>query len=179
MRKIVADLFISLDGVVEAPETWPGSNFSEDVGQMIGAEMAQSDALLLGRVTYETCSGSFAGRSGGMADQMNAVSKIVVSRTLETTDWANSTLVSDLSQLVGIKAGAGGTIAVSGSASLVRSLLAAGLLDELRLLIFPVIIGHGKQLFDDSTGPLTFDLIHSEAFDGGALRAVYRPAATL
>ncbi len=78
MRKIVANLFVSLDGVVEAPETWTGPYFTDDIGQMIGSEMAQADTLLMGRGTYQTFAASFAGRSGGMADQMNGIPKIVV-----------------------------------------------------------------------------------------------------
>jgi dihydrofolate reductase len=177
MRKIIADLFISLDGVVEAPETWTGPYFSEDVGQMIGTEMAQSDTMLLGRVTYETFAASFAGQSGGMADQMNAVPKIVVSRSLGTAEWNNTTLISDITELADIKTRDGRTIALSGSAGLVRSLLAAGLLDELRLLTFPVVVGHGQRLFDGTTGRLAFELAHAESFSGGAVRAVYRPIA--
>ncbi len=178
MRKIVANLFISLDGVVEAPESWTGPYFSEDVGQMIGAEMAHSDTMLLGRVTYETFAAAFAGQSGGIADQMNAIPKIVVSRSLTGADWVNSTLITDIAELAHFKAGDGATIAISGSAGLVRSLLAAELLDELRLLTFPVVVGEGRRLFAGSAGRRAFDLIDAHAFSGGAVRTVYRPIAT-
>lgn len=174
MRKIVADLFISLDGIVEAPESWTGPYFSEDVGQLIGSEMAQADTMLLGRVTYETFAASFAGHSGGMADQMNATPKIVVSTSLTSADWANTTLVTDIAQLTDINAQDGATIAISGSARLVRSLLAAGLLDELRLLVFPVVVGSGARLFDGSTGRVAFELADAQSLSGGAVRTVYR-----
>ena len=115
MRKIVANLFVSLDGVVESPEQWTGPYFSEDIGQMIGSEMAQADTMLLGRVTYQTFAASFAGQAGGMADQMNAIPKIVVSGTLKTADWQNSTLVSSPSELAAYTQQAGRNIAISGS----------------------------------------------------------------
>lgn len=99
MRKIVADLFVSLDGVVESPEQWTASYFSEDIGQMIGSEIAQADMMLLGQVTYQTFAASFASQAGGMADQMNTIPKIVVSTTLEAADWQNSTLVASPSEL--------------------------------------------------------------------------------
>jgi dihydrofolate reductase len=99
MRKIVADLFVSLDGVVESPEQWTGPYFTDDIGQMIGSEMTQADTMLLGRVTYQTFAASFASQAGGMADQMNTIPKIVVSATLEAADWQNSTLVASPSEL--------------------------------------------------------------------------------
>jgi dihydrofolate reductase len=176
MRKIVADLFISLDGVIEAPETWTGPYFSEDVGQMIGSEAGQAGTLLLGRMTYQTFAASFAGQTGGMADHMNAIPKIVVSATLDDADWVNTTLVASLSELAGLKQQhSGGTIAVSGSPGLVRSLLGAGLLDELRLLLFPVLLGSGQRLFDGLTGQHRFDLLGTQTFTGGAVRLNYQP----
>lgn len=175
MRKITADLFISLDGVIEAPETWIGPYFSDDVGQMIGAAMAQADTMLLGRVTYETFAASFGGRSGGMADQMNSYTKIVVSRTLTHAEWQNTTLVDTLSKVAEVKSAAGGQIAVNGSAGLVRSLLAERLLDELRLLVFPVVIGAGKRLFDKQTDRISLSLDDCTQFAGGAVRLSYYP----
>ena len=128
---------------------------------MIGSEMAQADTMLLGHVTYQTFAASFAGQSGGMADQMNTIPKIVVSNTLKTADWHNSTLVAAPSELVAYKEQPGRNIAISGSAGLVRSLLREGLLDELRLLLFPVVVGSGKHLFDAVTEPVSFNLLDS------------------
>ena len=93
MRKIAAGLFISLDGVVESPEKWTGPYFNDQVGQAVGAMMASNDAMLLGRATYEGFAAAFAGQSGGMADQMNHTPKFVVSSTLTSADWQNSTLM--------------------------------------------------------------------------------------
>ncbi len=90
MRKIVAGLFVSVDGVVEAPETWTGPYFSPEVGQVIGSLMAAGDTMLLGRVTYQTFAGN---TSDPMAAQMNATPKVVVSTTLDMAEWENSTLI--------------------------------------------------------------------------------------
>ena len=153
MRKIVANLFVSLDGVVESPERWTGPYFSEDIGQMIGSELALADTMLLGRATYQAFAAAFAGQTGGMADQMNTIPKIVVSTTLETAEWQNSTLIHKTAELAAYKQRPGRNIAISGSAGLVRSLLQQGLLDELRLLLFPVVVGSGQRLFDAATPP--------------------------
>lgn len=175
MRKIVADLFVSLDGVVESPEQWTGPYFTDDIGQMIGSEMAQADTLLLGRVTYQTFAASFADQAGGMADQMNAIPKIVVSATLEAADWQNSTLVASPSELAVYKRQPGRNIAISGSAGLVRSLLGQGLLDELRLLLFPVVVGSGQRLFDKVTEQVPLTLLDSRTFSSGVVRLTYQP----
>jgi len=90
MRNIAAGLFVSLDGVVESPETWTGSYFNDQVGQAVGTLMAANDAMLLGRTTYEGFAAAFGGQSGGMADQMNNTPKFVVSSTLTSADWQNS-----------------------------------------------------------------------------------------
>jgi dihydrofolate reductase len=175
MRKIVADLFVSLDGVVESPEQWTGPYFTDDLGQLIGSEIAQAGTMLLGRVTYQTFAASFANQVGGMADQMNAIPKIVVSATLEAADWQNSTLVASPSELADYKRQPGRNIAISGSAGLVRSLLAQGLLDELRLLLFPVVIGSGQRLFDKDTERLPLTLLDSRTFSSGVVRLTYQP----
>jgi dihydrofolate reductase len=175
MRKIVANLFASLDGVVESPEQWTGPYFTDDIGQLIGSEMAQADTMLLGRVTYQTFAASFASQAGGMADQMNTIPKIVVSTTLEAADWHNSTLVASPSELANYRRRPGRNIAISGSAGLVRSLLGQGLLDELRLLLFPVVVGSGQRLFDGVTERLPLTLLNSRAFSGGVVRLTYQP----
>ena len=175
MRKIVANLFLSLDGVVESPEQWTGPYFTDDIGQMIGSEMAEADTMLLGRVTYQTFAASFASQAGGMADQMNTIPKIVVSGTLEAADWQNSTLVASPSELANYRRQPGRNIAISGSAGLVRSLLGQGLLDELRLLLFPVLVGSGQRLFDAVTERLPLTLLDSRTFSGGVVRLTYQP----
>jgi dihydrofolate reductase len=176
MRKIIAGLFMSLDGVVEAPEAWTGPYFGDEIGQEIGSMMAQGDTLLLGRKTYETFAASFAGQSGGMADAMNNTPKVIASKSLESVEWDNSTLLEgDLAEAIGgLKEQPGKNINVSGSATLIRSLLHDGLLDELRIQLFPVVVGSGALLFEDAE-PLSFELIESQTFSTGVVNLVYKP----
>jgi dihydrofolate reductase len=177
MRKVVAGLFVSLDGVVEAPEKWTGPYFSPQIGQEIGSVMAQGDTMLLGRRTYETFAASFAGQTGGMADAMNNTPKLVASRTLDAVSWQNSTLISgDLaSELARIKREDGKNINISGSATLIRSLLHERLLDELRLQLFPVLVGSGARLFEDYGEHLGLTLADSQPFENGVVNLIYRP----
>ena len=154
MRKIVAGLMMSVDGVVEAPETWTGPYFSPEIGQAAGSLMADGDTMLMGRVTYQTFAASFAGNtSDPMAAQMNAIPKVVVSATLDQADWEN------------------------GSATLVAWLLSQGLLDELNLLLFPIVVGHGKRLFGDEGPATTLTLAHCESFSTGVAQLIYHPAS--
>ena len=179
MRQLAAGLFISLDGVVEAPEKWTGPYFNDQVGQAVGALMAGNDAMLLGRVTYEGFAAAFGGQSGGMADQMNDTPKYVVSRTLASADWQNSTLINDdvAAQIGELKQRPGNNIGMSGSSSLVSWLLRRGLLDRLDLLVFPVVLGRGKRLFSEPDGQVPLTLAGSAAFGTGVVQLTYTPAA--
>jgi dihydrofolate reductase len=178
MRKIVAGLFVSLDGVVEAPETWTGPYFSEEVGQVIGSLIGAGDTLLLGRVTYETFAASFSGVSGGMADQMNGISKVVVTTTLDKAEWQNSTLIgADVAtRIAELKERPGQNINVGGSGTLVVWMLRQGLLDELDLLAFPVVVGSGKRLFGEDGESVPLELATSETLPQGVLHLNYKPA---
>ncbi|HEV2253346.1 MAG TPA: dihydrofolate reductase family protein [Streptosporangiaceae bacterium] len=167
MRKIVAGLMVSVDGVVEAPETWTGPYFSPELGQVVGSIMADGDTMLLGRVTYQTFAASFAGNtSDPMAAQLNAVPKVVVSTTLNQAGWENSTLIQrDVAQeITRLKEQPGRNINISGSATLVAWLLRQGLLDELDLLVFPVVVGHGKQLFNADGSTVGLSLAVCDSF---------------
>jgi dihydrofolate reductase len=179
MRKIAAGLFISLDGVVESPEKWTSPYFNDQVGQVVGALMASNDALLLGRTTYEGFAAAFGGQSGGMADQMNNTPKFVVSSTLASADWQNSTLISgDIAgQIRELKHQPGHDIGMSGSSTLVSWLLRHDLLDRLDLLVFPVVIGRGKRLFSEPDGQVPLTLTGSESFSTGVVHLSYEPAA--
>src|SRR6516225_6994392 len=180
MRNISAGLFISLDGVVEAPEKWTGPYFNDQVGQAVGALMAANDAMLLGRVTYEGFAAAFGGQSGGMADQMNNTQKYVVSSTLTSAGWQNSTLISGVDtagQIKALKQQPGRNIGMSGSSTLVGWLMRHGLLDRLDLLVFPVVLGSGKRLFSEPDGQVPLTLAGSEAFATGVVHLTYEPAA--
>ena len=179
MRKIAAGVYVSLDGVMEAPETWTGPYFNDELGQKVGALIAAADTLLLGRVTYEGFAAAFGGQSGGVADQMNATRKVVVSTTLERADWQNSTLIRGniVDEITTLKQQPGQTIGMSGSATLVRWLLGAGLLDELTLLVFPLVLGSGKRLFAEGGPRVPLALVDSTAFSTGVVALTYRPAS--
>ena len=171
--------FITLDGVVEAPEKWTGPYFNDQVGQAIGAMMAQNDAMLLGRVTYEGFAAAFGGQSGGMADQMNNTQKYVVSSTLTSAGWQNSTLISGVDtagQIKALKQQPGRNIGMSGSSTLVGWLMRHGLLDRLDLLVFPVVLGSGKRLFSEPDGQVSLTLTGSEALSTGVVHLTYTPA---
>jgi dihydrofolate reductase len=175
----VAGLYISLDGVVEAPEKWTGPYFDQELGQTVGGLIAAGDTLLLGRVTYEGFAAAFSGQTGGMADQMNAFPKVVVSTTLRTADWQNSTVLSGdvAAALTALKQQRGKNINMSGSATLVRWLLRAGLLDELHLLVLPLGVGSGKRLFAEGGDQLALSLVEARPFASGVVALTYAPAA--
>ncbi|CAN5574095.1 dihydrofolate reductase family protein [soil metagenome] len=181
MRKIVAGLFISLDGVIEAPHEWHFPYFNDEMGETVGAQMSASDAMLLGRVTYQEFASFWPDKSEddyeGSA-HMNGTSKFVVSTTLDSVEeWQNSTLVKGdfVEEITKLKEQDGKNIGVTGSAMLVRSLIQHGLLDELHLLVHPIVVGHGKQLFPDGTDQIPLKLLDSRLFDNGVLSVVYGP----
>lgn len=180
MRKIVAEMFVSLDGVVEAPEKWVPPYAGEEFSERISKSQAESDALLIGRRTYEVFAGSWPGRGteDPVAAHMHNVKKLVVSTTLDHADWNNTTLVTgDIGkELTAIKQQPGQNITVAGSATLVRWLLREKLLDELSLLIFPVVLGRGLRLFGDDGEGVPLRLVDSRSFDTGILSVVYAPA---
>jgi dihydrofolate reductase len=177
MRKIVAGLFVSVDGVIEAPETWTGAYFTPEIGEIVGSLIAAGDTLLLGRRTYETFAQSFADDTSGnpMAAQMNAVRKVVVSTSLDRADWQNTTLIrGDVVEAVrALKDEDGANINMSGSATLAVSLLRGGLLDQLDLLVFPVAVGRGRRLFHDDGDSIELALLSSDSLDNGVMHVVY------
>ena len=182
MRKIVAGLFISLDGVIEAPHEWHFPYFDDAMGEAVGAQMAAADTMLLGRVTYEEFAGYWPQQNQAenpIADQMNNTPKLVVSTTLtDVSGWQNSTLISGnvAEELTKIKQQPGKDIGITGSATLVRSLLRDGLLDELRLLVHPIVVGSGKRLFVDGEPQTPLKLVESKTFDTGVAYLTYQPA---
>ena len=160
MREIVVSEFVTLDGVMESPGGEPGHPHTGWVFEFAGPEQLQykfdevieAESLLIGRVTYESFAGSWPERSGDFADKMNAMPKHVVSTTLENPTWNNSAVIErDVAARIGqLKEREGGPILVAGSRTLVHSLLQHGLVDELRLMIFPVLVGSGRRLFPET-----------------------------
>jgi dihydrofolate reductase len=182
MRKVVAAEFLSLDGVMESPDKWHFPYFNEEMGQAIGEGFAAADAMLMGRVNYEEWAVFWPGQDpqeNPMAAQMNAMQKYVVSTTLEEPlGWQNSTLIGEnaAEEIARLKQEKGGDIVISGSGALVRSLLQYGLLDELKLMIHPVVVGDGKRLFEDFGEQKALELVESKTFETGVLYLTYRPA---
>jgi dihydrofolate reductase len=177
MRKITAGLFISLDGVIEAPETWHFPYFNDEMGQAVGAQMQAAEAMLLGRHTYEGFAAYWPHQDPEkepLAEVMNSTPKYVVSTTLTSATWQNTTVIS-LADLAALKRQPGGDLGVTGSATLVRTLLREGLLDELNLLLHPIVVGTGKRLFEDG-GQIPLRLARSETFSTGVLNLTYTKA---
>jgi dihydrofolate reductase len=187
MRKIIVTEFITLDGVVEAPggdETnhphagwqFKGNYGSPDSGKYKVDELASADALLLGKTTYENFAAYWPNQTGAFADPINRLPKYVVSKTLIKVDWNNSQILRDVAKDVAeLKKTDGGNILVYGSATLAKSLLLHDLIDELRLMLYPVSVGGGLRLFDDNRELKKFGLKHARAIDNGALILEYQP----
>ena len=181
MRKITAAFFMSLDGVVESPDKWHFPYFDDEMGAAIGSSMSQADALLMGRVNYQEWASYWPNQTGDetpFADYMNNTPKFVVSTTLDTVEWRNSTLIKGnfRDEIINLKEQPGGDITISGSATLVRSLLHEGLLDELRVMVHPVVVGSGKRLFDDWSDQKALALVNSQTFSTGVVDLSYQPA---
>lgn len=181
MRKVTAGLLVSLDGVVESPEKWQLPYFNDEMGEAIGAAMAAADAMLLGRVTYQEFASSWSGVSSEdqpFADYMNNTPKYVVSTTLEEVEWNNSTLIKGnvAEEITRLKQQPGKNIGITGSATLVQSLLQDDLLDELGLMVHPVVVGSGKRLFEGGGDPKGLKLVDSKTFSTGVVYLTYQPA---
>lgn len=184
MRKITAGLFISLDGVVEDPQDWHFPYFNDEMGVAVDDQLGAADTLLLGRKTYDSFAGAWperetaGGEDAGMAKALGDARKIVVSNQNLQFTWRNSEqLKGDLVEVVtALKNEPGGSdIAMSGSVSVVRQLLAAGLLDELHLLVHPIAVRKGMRLFDESDAPLSLRLVSSKTFATGVMYLIYAP----
>jgi dihydrofolate reductase len=182
VRKLVALELVSVDGVMESPEEWAFAYSNEEMEEANASGMAASDALLLGRVTYEMLAAFWPNQPGGtrMVDYINSVPKFVVSATLEEPlAWNNSTLIKGYEfaeEIIDLKRRPGKDITIIGSGALVGSLLGGGLLDELRLMVHPVILGGGKRLFEEGVDWEVLKLVDSRMFTTGVVYLTYRPA---
>ena len=185
MAKLISTLFISADGVAEIDPDWHFPYFDDNMGRAVSGDYDTADVLLVGRVTYESFAGAWpdreaaGGDDAGFAAQLGDLRKVVVSRQPLELTWRNSELIDgDLVEAVtALKADASVTgILVPGSISVVQQLLAAGLVDELRLLVHPVAARKGRRLFDDGATPYHLSVTSTEAFPTGVIRVVYSPA---
>ena len=177
MGRIVSNFFMSLDGVVEAPDQWHMSYFNDEMGAAVGAGMATNKAFLMGRKLYGEWAEFWPNTDGEFADFFNNHPKYVVSDSLQDASWNNTTIISGdvAGELQALKDRTDGDLVISGSATLVRSLLDAGLVDELRILLHPIVVGHGARLFEaENTHAL--ELVKNDAFSTGVLNLTYVPA---
>lgn len=185
MRKIIAGLFISLDGVCEGPGPgedyvhagWTMPYWSDEIGQYIGQSVAGSDGMLLGRITYLGFQAAFANQDSPDAVMMNSRPKYVVSNTLTSATWGNSTIISGNipEQIAQLKQAPGGNLTMSGSMMLVQSLIEHDLLDELDLLVYPVVLGTGRKLFQDGVKK-NFKLVEARPTSSGVVLMRYERA---
>jgi len=187
MGKIIATEFVSLDGVMQAPgggEEFEHAGWTfefsrgEEGDKFKLDETLASEALLLGRVTYEGFAAAWPTMTGEFADKFNSMPKYVVSSTLTEADWNNSTILSgEVSEEVSkVRNMLEGDIVVHGSATLVQALLEHNLVDELRLMVFPVVLGKGKRLFGDLINKKHMRLIESKIVGDGIAILIYRPS---
>jgi dihydrofolate reductase len=184
MRTLIVTEFMTLDGVVEAPggeASHPHAGWTmlygvPDLYAEKDRELKAAESLLLGRLTYEGFSQAWPERDGDFADKMNAMPKHVVTSTLTELTWNSTPINGDVAAAIDdLKAGDGGPILVEGSAMLVRFLLSTGLVDELRLMVFPVLVGGGKSIFPDDRGRTDLELTELVRYDSGTTLQVYRP----
>ncbi len=180
MRKIKSNFFISLDGVVEAPDRWHFPYFDEEMGAAVGAGFATTDAMLMGRVLYDEWAAYWPEHADDpFGDVMNSMKKYVVSNSLDKAEWQNSEIVSGdvAAKLTDIKAQDGADISMSGSPTTVRSLLREGLVDELNLLVHPIVVGDGlARLFPPDEPRIPLELLNAQTFKSGVLNLSYGPA---
>ena len=190
MRKLFVSMWVSLDGYVSGPNndmSFIGENFSDEMGPYEGSVADRADTLVLGRVTYQSFAGSWPhvpdmpDRSEGekqYARSLNAMKKIVFSKTLPSADWNNSTLYREIdpAEIQKIKNEPGKDMAIYGSASVVQELTNLGLIDEYQLLVFPVILGGGKALFKDIQNKVKLNLVDSKPFTKSVMFLTYELA---
>jgi dihydrofolate reductase len=179
MSKLVVTEFMSLDGIVEDPAGEWVSRFEQgpEAGAFKFDETQNSGCLLLGRVTYEGFAQAWPHEQGEFADKFNSLPKYVVSSTLQDPSWANTTVLSgDLAdQVAELKAGSQGDVVVHGSSTLVHTLLDKGLVDELRLMVFPIVLGRGRKLFGQTGASVKFQLVSATPLGpDGVLLLIYR-----
>jgi dihydrofolate reductase len=181
MRRLIVTEFTTLDGVIDSPGGGPHPQagwtfkqvpFVEEVYEIKGREQLEATAMLIGRVSYD----EFAPVWPSMDEfaEYNAMPKYVVSTTLENPEWNNTSVLRSIDEVAALKQTDGGNILVHGSATLAKALAAAGLVDRYHLLVFPVLLGTGRRLFDDSVDTLQkLDLVEHEAYSNGVVKAVY------
>jgi dihydrofolate reductase len=189
MRKVVVSEYVTLDGVMEDPGGaegfehggWSFQFWNEETAKFKFDELFASDALLLGRVTYQGFAKAWPSMTdeAGFADRMNSLPKFVVSTTLKEVEWNKSTLIKEniAEEVSKLKQQPGQDILISGSGELVHTLMQHDLIDEYRLMVYPIVLGSGKRLFRDGTEKKVLRLIDTKTFVSGVVVLSYQPAA--
>ena len=178
MGTIQATFFISLDGVVEAPETWHMSYFNDEMGEIIGAGLEVNKAFLMGRKNYDGGAEYWPNDTSEFADYFNNIPKFVISSSLQDPTWNNTSVVAgDVESVQRMKDSVDGQLFMTGSAITVRWLLENGLLDELMLLLHPVVVGKGQKLFEGELETHGLELAESKTLSTGVIYLRYKPAA--
>jgi dihydrofolate reductase len=186
MRKLIASIFVSLDGFIVGQTEdmgWVTNNFNDEMAKYAGGLMDSMDYILLGRVTYQIMINAWPNwteETAPGADRMNNVPKIIFSRTLDKVEWGkynNARLVKNnvAEEITKIKQQPGKDMVIYGSANLVQGLTQMGLIDEYQLLVHPIILGSGKPLFSGITKPVTLKLLRSETYKNGVVVLYYQP----
>ena len=186
MRDLIITENITLDGVIDAAAGWFAPSGEDDVDESdiiaaLAEHRAAADAFLVGRVTFEQMRGFWPHQTDdetGVSDYLNEVSKYVVSSTLEDPEWDNSTILRGplLDDIQALKSAPGKDIVVTGSLRLVPALIDAGVVDEYRLFVYPVVLGRGQRLFEDATSVGKLALVETRQFTSGITLMRYRPA---
>jgi dihydrofolate reductase len=183
MRKLIMWNMVTLDGFFEGTQPWDidfhNTGWGDELQQFSNEQMSTADLLLFGRVTYDGMAQYWSTATGETADRMNGIQKVVFSRTLASADWANTRLVSTdaAEEVARLKGEPGGDILVFGSAELCASLMRAGLIDEYRLGVNPIVLGEGTPLFKPGTGPANLRLLESRPLQTGCVLLFYAPEA--
>lgn len=179
MRKIIVSTYVSLDGIIENP-MWTMPYWNDDIAKFQYADLFASDALLLGRATYQGFAEAWPPRAGldEFADRINNMPKYVASKTLQTAEWNATIIQGDIVEtLAALKQQPGQNILKYGGGELLYTLLKHNLLDELHLLIYPVVVGNGARLFPDES-QAALKLVETKTFASGVVALIYQPAQT-
>ncbi|MDB5235938.1 MAG: riboflavin biosynthesis protein RibD C-domain protein [Hymenobacter sp.] len=171
MCQVIAAEFVTLDGVMENP-AWTGPYYNDELGEFQHELLFRSDALLLGRGTYEGFAATWPGMTDeqGFANRMNSLPKYVASRTLKTAEWNAQIINGDVAaEVARLKAVPGQNLLIYGSAQLVNYLRQHRLIDQYRLMVFPIVLGSGKPLFNSESGPTDMTLVSQHTTSTGVL----------
>lgn len=181
MRKVVASEYVTLDGVMEEPGTWSFPFWSDELAKYKYDELFASDALLLGRVTYQGFAAAWPTMTGtgDFGERMNSLPKFVASRTLDTLAWQARLIEGDVADEVArLKQQPGQDILLAGSGELLHTLMEHELIDEYRLIVHPIVLGHGKRLFREGERTTTLRLVETKAVSSGVVILTYQPVAS-